>query len=335
MMEGNTPENSGIIDVSQSLDESVNEEEQITQFEADASSQTKFSRTSLRRFMEEDRIELTDLPTTHKYYSKFSKVVFDGAAIDFINCNECKEFFAYKKNKASRHVSAHYESFHGESKKLSQVENQSLQLAFAKWTCEKALSLSATDGKGFLGVLEEIIKLDRKYRGTLSPQTFQLPGGSSRRNAVNILARENEETLSAILSNQIKERGIAFCVDIWKEINSGINYLGISGQFITESGKLKELFLALPEITGPKTAENIKTLFNDTMHQRYGVLISSTDLVAIVSDRGSNMVKAFKEFPVKVVCYCHILHNVFGHLFSNKCIKVSWIYSKLEQIFKF
>lgn len=100
-----------------------------------------------------------------------------------------------------------------------------------------------------------------------------------------------KETISLCITQM---RRYSLCLDLWTKKGMTSSFLGISiCGYVPERQKVEHMMLILHKVELPHTGEMIAETVNTTM-QIWG--IRPTRILTVITDNGSNMVKAFKQY---------------------------------------
>jgi hypothetical protein len=86
---------------------------------------------------------------------------------------------------------------------------------------------------------------------------------------------------------------ISLCVDLWTKRALTQTFIGITAHLIDKTRGLVRLLLSVKEITGKHTADNISENVLETLSEWN---IADEKVRCIITDNGSNIVKAFREW---------------------------------------
>lgn len=83
---------------------------------------------------------------------------------------------------------------------------------------------------------------------------------------------------------------VSVCTDIWTKRGMTSSYLGITAHFFSKFDHRKHIVaLAVRKLCHPHTAENIRQILEEVLEEW------EIPITKLMTDYGSNMVKAFKE----------------------------------------
>ena len=93
-------------------------------------------------------------------------------------------------------------------------------------------------------------------------------------------------------------RKISMCADIWSKKGMTTSYLGLSAHFFTQSDHRRHtVTLVVRQLPSPHTAERIEELVCEIIKEWE---IPENKISAIITDNGSNMIKAFRDWLQKI-----------------------------------
>ncbi|CAG6016164.1 unnamed protein product [Menidia menidia] len=129
------------------------------------------------------------------------------------------------------------------------------------------------------------------------------------------------------LPGQASTRDHAVTTDLWTEERTNTHYITVTVHYIPD-WKMINRILATREMEGVKSSDHIRSTVEGIL-QEFGILSNDT---AFVTDNGSNVVAAFKDY-VRLSCAGHninlILKYVFDHLDENNPV-----HSNIIKLFK-
>ncbi|CAH0562957.1 unnamed protein product [Brassicogethes aeneus] len=177
------------------------------------------------------------------------------------------------------------------------------------------LPLNTTDKEGFKHLLKTAAPL------------YKIPG----RKAITNLIDKKYEVLSELIKNKlIQVNHMTLTTDIWTETMNTTSFLGLTVHFYFEN-KLNSISLSVLELserhTGQYIGESLKSLCEEWN-------IQLDKVTAVVTDNGSNMVKAVSEVFGKnksLPCFAHTLDLVASKII-NETESVKNVISKVKNI---
>ena len=140
---------------------------------------------------------------------------------------------------------------------------------------------------------------------------------------IPLLHRNLKEAADALMKKELENvPGVGFTSDIWS--SRGLHsYLALTMHFIDRQWRLHRLVMDCKNFderhTGTIMGEKI-----DRMIETIGLPPSAS--IAMVTDAGSNMVKAMRESPNvadHLICVCHILSNCLKDAFESPLIEAA------------
>lgn len=93
----------------------------------------------------------------------------------------------------------------------------------------------------------------------------------------------------------------AICIDLWSRKNLTASYVGVTGHFFDSKKGICRVLLGLERLDYPHTAERIVDATNGVL-SKWNLDLSSDKIFRILTDNGTNVVKAFREF-VQEICF--------------------------------
>lgn len=121
----------------------------------------------------------------------------------------------------------------------------------------------------------------------------------------NYLSNEISQLLfkmkAKVQSYMVEARKIAFTTDLWTKKGLTSSYIGVTTHFFSSKDDSSHYpMIAVRRIHHPATGENIRSLFEEIIAE-WG--IPADKVMAVVTDNGSNVIKAFKELVVEADQY--------------------------------
>lgn len=118
---------------------------------------------------------------------------------------------------------------------------------------------------------------------------FKPPGPNKIMKMLNKRRRNGEEVIKKLVT---EARKISICLDIWTRKSLTASFLGISGCFYSEACNMPvHAFLALCTVKHPHTGQMVADCLSETLKKWS---IPATRILHIITDNGSNMLKAVK-----------------------------------------
>ena len=122
--------------------------------------------------------------------------------------------------------------------------------------------------------------------------------------------------------------------DMWKDEHKQNSYLSCTAHWITDCDcSLQQSVLFCEKfVPSIKSGENIR---NEMLKYLLVFDISSDTIkqsITFVTDRGANMIKAFKVFTW-IPCSCHLLNTILYHGFRMKPDDIAQLTREEEEIF--
>ncbi|CAD6216497.1 GSCOCG00011341001-RA-CDS [Cotesia congregata] len=180
------------------------------------------------------------------------------------------------------------------------------------------LPLSATDKPG----LQKLLQIECLY--------YEIPG----RNKITTLIEHKAEALKLLFQEKLsKIECFSLIADVWTDTHNSRSFLGCTAHYHFE-GKLSEAVLGVKELQERHTAENIAKALK-SMLEAWKIDIKK--VVAVVTDNGSNMVKAVNDLfgsAKGVRCFAHSLNLVMQELI-DKSPEITEIVNKVKKIVTF
>ncbi|XP_044586110.1 zinc finger BED domain-containing protein 4-like [Cotesia glomerata] len=180
------------------------------------------------------------------------------------------------------------------------------------------LPLSATDKPG----LQKLLQVVCPY--------YEIP----RRNKITTLIKHKAEALKLLFQGKLSEiECFSLNADVWTDTHNSRSFLGCTAHYHFE-GKLSAAVLGVKELQERHTAENIVKALK-SMLEVWKIDIKK--VIAVVTDNGSNMVKAVNDLfgsAKSVICFAHSLNLVMQELI-DKSQEITEIVNKIKKIVTF
>ena len=97
-----------------------------------------------------------------------------------------------------------------------------------------------------------------------------------------------------VLARMNQARKVAICVDIWSKKGLTASFLGVTAHFFTpHDHKRNRVTLAVRRLASPHTADHVEATVEDILAEWE---VPKEKISAILTDNGSNMIKAFREW---------------------------------------
>ena len=97
-----------------------------------------------------------------------------------------------------------------------------------------------------------------------------------------------------VLARMNQARKLAICVDIWSKKGLTASFLGVTAHFFTpQDHKRHRVTLAVRRLASPHTADHVEAVVEEVLAEWE---VPKEKINAILTDNGSNMIKAFREW---------------------------------------
>ena len=134
---------------------------------------------------------------------------------------------------------------------------------------------------------------DEEFRALLAQldDRYRVPGRTVINHEMDKLLIELKGKITLKLQDA---RKISMCADVWSKKGMTASYLGLSAHFFTKSDHRRHtVTLAVRRLPSPHTAERIEELVREIIKEWE---IPESKISAIITDNGSNMIKAFRDW---------------------------------------
>lgn len=259
--------------------------------------------------------------TRSKAWEIFGEIITDTHEIiaNFVACRSCFTVLRHYGNTTTNLIqhSCVQETLPSSSRKIK-IEKFDQKLVLNKCTnfCIQDLRpFSIVNGNGFQELIETCIKMGAKYGEHIDVKSM-LPDPTTISNSLDDLMKRVKELITHELADSLK---LAVTTDLWSDDYKRKSYVSVTAHFI-KNDVLREIVLAMREMLGPATAENLHEILTDVLNE-----YNLTDLhnITFVTDRGSNIVKALESYE---------RYNCMDHLYNNVLVTAS---SKITEVASF
>ncbi|KAL0965778.1 hypothetical protein UPYG_G00285610 [Umbra pygmaea] len=182
---------------------------------------------------------------------------------------------------------------------------------------------AVVEGKGFTNVAQELLDIGAKYGSNEQVEDIMPCACTVSRHVEG----EYEKIKLLVMEELLQTMDHAVTTDLWTEERTNTHYITVTVHYILD-WKMVNRILATRVMEGVKSSDHIRRTVERIL-QEFGIL--SND-IAFVTDNGSNVVAAFKDY-VRLSCAGHninlILKHVFDHLDENNPV-----HSNIIKLFK-
>ena len=141
---------------------------------------------------------------------------------------------------------------------------------------------------------------DAKFKSFLKAMNPAYPV-PSRNYLSNEISQLFLEMKAKVQSYMEEARKINFTIDLWTKKGLTSSYIGVSSHFFSCKDNTSHYpMIAVRQIHHPTTGENIRALFEEII-AKWGM--PGDKVMAVVTDNGSNVIKAFKELVMETEQY--------------------------------
>lgn len=168
----------------------------------------------------------------------------------------------------------------------------------------EVLSKASTAQKNFdVALVDYVVKSIRPFSTVSDPNFIDLIKAANKE--INVMGRMTLMRRITDLTLTLKQKIIAkfnnaefvsTAADIWS--NQHHSYMGISAHYIDKNMERRSELLAVRHFPNPHTGERIAEVIS-AVHEEFN--LNESKIVSTVTDNGSNIVKAFKDFGVRVI----------------------------------
>lgn len=194
---------------------------------------------------------------------------------------------------------------------------------FTKWSVENCRPFKISTDSGFRNVAEFLIEIGSKYGPNVDIESLVPHPTTISRNIDSLYTCHFNELKSEIES--VKDLGFALTTDLWSDSYLKKSFLSLTIHFVRD-GQLFTRLLGFISMEGDKCTREyfifslvyvilefslfildakIRCKVDDLLSE-YNCTLNNK--VMIVTDRGANMIAAFRDCS-KIHCVSHLLHN--------------------------
>lgn len=254
----------------------------------------------------------------------------DGSILEGrVFCQGCRQLFKFTKRQTSNLIK--HKCVHSQPRDTSPIQvntedkNACFEI-FMNFVIEDCRPFSTVEGIGFRKMIAKILKIGAKYGENVDLDNL-IPSATTLSRKTKAFAEEKKETIKPHIQDLVTNSRAAVTIDLWSDNFIKRNFLCATLHF--------ELNYELVEITlGMKsmdfmssTGENIRDKLS-SLFLEFGVTDISN--VVFVTDRGSNIKSAIKEFT-GLNCSAHLFSNVLNDVFDST-LKVNAITDAFKKI---
>lgn len=193
---------------------------------------------------------------------------------------------------------------------ISAFDKDKLTESAAKFVSKDLRPLGVVEGEGLIDFAHSLWNLGAKYgHASKEDVSKSIPSANSVRNKIRNDAKVKKDVMKSILS-QVCERSpfLAVTCDVWQDNYRRISYLGVTIHF-SVNGKLCDQLLAVKPLDWRRKKDH------EYIKQAARIILEEKNIpfdpvkVIFITDRGSNMKKAFKDFE-RLNCFPHFVNNI-------------------------
>ena len=248
---------------------------------------------------------------------KLVKVVASGFIFqNLCCCHKCESVLSYSTKSGTSHLKRHVDGcitkkvtgamnqYLNKTVTLTNAEKDSLKLLEMKHVFLGHHSFNSTEGPGLVELLQGMVNLGSKHgKFDIKPHLFG-------RNTVASCLKGEVTKVTSKIADIISETAASDCVsltcDMWSDDYRKLSYIDVNAFWITKEFVMKNTLLGLKHFGSEShNAANITAAINPIL-QEYQL---AREDIAVTTDRGSNIVCAFKE-EARFDCMCHRLNYV-------------------------
>ena len=249
--------------------------------------------------------------------------------IPFVACIKCSSVLSYDSSKGStlhlrRHVDSCTKSSSASSPSVSnyfkltgipKAAKESVTAKCVDFVCKDIRPFAVVSGEGFLQLAQALINVGVKY-GQVRASDVLPHRTMISRHTDELAAQLKADVVIPEIEACVNVWGGAMTTDMWTDAYTQTSYITVTCHYISHSWQLVDRVLETSEFDSElrHTGVNIK----HTLDKILASFNVDAKRVTFVSDRGSNMLSALKEYDAHVSCCDHMLNTVLSTLFDNK-----------------
>ncbi|CAF2161723.1 unnamed protein product [Rotaria magnacalcarata] len=212
-------------------------------------------------------------------------------------------------NNDQKHLSSPaWTKFGFPAKRVGDDAYQRIDVFASCFNCKSTYSYQS-DGSG-----------SQKYRGPIDIDDVLVSATTTSTNVAK-LAHDYRSLIKPILIRQAECGALTVCRDLWTDNYQKINYLGLTIYFVDSDYKLYSFDLCCSRFNEvDKTGASVLQALRKQL-DLFGLLpYMNNHNITFTTDRGSNILKALKGYPV-VYCFAHRINNVLKLAFYQTAQK--------------
>lgn len=250
----------------------------------------------------------------------------DKCHLPYVSCVKCSSVLSYDSAKGGtshlRRHADHCTSTQGNPSisnffKTSGVPKAAKETITDKcvdFICRDIRPFTIVEGQGFIELAQALINVGVRY-GQVKAEDV-LPHRTTISNAVSKRAGQiKDNVVIPDVTRYVNKWGGGVTTDMWTECHTQTPYITVTVHYITDDWQLVARIIATAEFDSQlkHTGVNIRHEFEKILNT---VEINSSRVIC-VTDRGANMLAAFKDTP-HIPCADHMLNTVLSSVFDNK-----------------
>ncbi|CAF1093959.1 unnamed protein product [Adineta ricciae] len=207
--------------------------------------------------------------------------------------------------------------FAGQSPTLKTPEVMKIKDLQAEWVCQNIRPFSIVEDQGLRRLVQECISIGARHGYIDVDQVLR--GADVTAAHVSRLADQHRIRISEELIEPLENDAVTFIPDLWSDPVHQVSYLGVSTTFVNDKFEYRSYDLCCsPFEEEDKSAENILVALQKALGK---FNINDLSTLKFVTDRGSNFVKAMKNYS-SYFCFAHRLNNILVlGFYQNESIK--------------
>ncbi len=201
--------------------------------------------------------------------------------------------------------------------KVSRTDKERITKACVTFCSQDLRPFDIIGGGGFQTFCQDLLRLQHQHKALLKIEDI-LPHPTTVSRHIRDSADNIRQQISSSLQEAIASTSVSFTSDMWTDSHQKRSFLMITAHWISENFELQNKVIATEEFDAAekKTGANIRSAVN-AIFSAYGITTDQLKKCTFTTDRGSNMIVAFKDED-RLDCVAHILNTVLRHVFDEK-----------------
>lgn len=240
----------------------------------------------------------------------------DGSILEGrVYCQGCHQLFKFTKKQTSnliKHKCVHLQPHDTSPVQVNTEDKNACFEVFMDFLIEDCRPFSTVEGSGFRKMIAKCLKIGAKYGDNVDLE-YLIPSARTLSRKTKTIAEEQKQAIKPHIQDLVSNGGAAVTIDLWTDNFVKRNFLCATLHFQINY-KLVDITLGMKSMDFmSSTGKNIKDKLSSVFVE-FGVTDISN--VVFVTDRGSNVISALKEFT-RLNCSAHLFSNVLNDAFES------------------